>query len=56
MGGQTNDNKCSDKIVGNHGRVGEIINIGIATEMTDIAENDTALNAKTYDTDLAIKR
>ena len=42
-----------DKILGNHGRVGEIINIGIATEMTDIAaENDTALNAKTYDTDL----
>ena len=42
-----------DKIVGNHGRTGEIINIGIATEMTDIAaENDTALNAKTYDTDL----
>ena len=45
-----------DKIVGNHGRVGEIINIGIATEMTDIAaENDTALNAKTYDTDLGYK-
>ena len=42
-----------DKIVGNHGRTGEIINIGIATEKTDIAaENDTALNAKTYDTDL----
>ena len=38
------------------GRVGEIINIGIATEMTDIAaENDTALNAKTYDTDLGYK-
>tara|TARA_Y100001938_G_C8034274_1_gene402438 strand:+ start:797 stop:1081 length:285 start_codon:yes stop_codon:yes gene_type:complete len=42
-----------DKIVGNHGRTGEIINIGIATEKTDIAaENDTALNAKTYDTSL----
>ena len=42
-----------DKILGNHGRVGEIINIGIATEKTDIAaENDTALNAKTYDTSL----
>ena len=26
-----------DKIIGNHGRTGEIINIGIATEMTDIA-------------------
>ena len=44
-----------DKIVGNHGRVGEIINIGIATEANDIAaENDTALNAKTYDTDLGL--
>ena len=42
-----------DKIIGNHGRTGEIINIGIATEKTDIAaENDTALNAKTYDTSL----
>ena len=45
-----------DKIVGSHGRTGEIINIGIATETTDIAaENDTALNAKTYDTDLGYK-
>ena len=42
-----------DKIQANHGRTGEIINIGIATEANDIAaENDTALNAKTYDTDL----
>ena len=42
-----------DTIQGNHGRVGEIINIGIATEKTDIAaENDTSLNAQTYDTDL----
>ena len=42
-----------DTITANHGRSGEIINIGIATEATDIAaENDTALNAKTYDTDL----
>ena len=42
-----------DTIKANHGRSGEIINIGIATEATDIAaENDTALNAKTYDTDL----
>ena len=40
-----------DTIKANHGRTGEIINIGIATESTDIAaENDTALNAKTYDT------
>ena len=45
-----------DKIIGNNCRTGEIINIGIATEMTDIAaENDTALNAKTYDTDLGYK-
>ena len=37
-----------DTIKANHGRTGEIINIGIATEATDIAaENDTALNAKT---------
>ena len=42
-----------DTIKANHGRSGEIINIGIATEATDIAaENDTALNAKTYDTSL----
>ena len=41
-----------DTILGNHGRTGEII-IGIATEKTDIAaENDTSLNAQTYDTDL----
>ena len=31
----------------------EIVNIGIATEKTDIAsENDTSLNAQTYDTEL----
>jgi hypothetical protein len=42
-----------DTIRANRGRTGEIINIGIATEATDIAaENDTSLNAKTYDTDL----
>ena len=42
-----------DTILGNHGRTGEIINIGIATEKTDIAaENDTSLNAQTYDTTL----
>ena len=42
-----------DTIKGNHGRVGEIINIGIATEKKDIAaENETSLNAKTYDTSL----
>lgn len=42
-----------DTIVANKGRTGEIINIGIATEKNDIAaENDTSLNAKTYDTEL----
>jgi hypothetical protein len=42
-----------DIIEGNRGRVGEIINIGIATEKTDIAaESDNSLNAKTYDTEL----
>lgn len=42
-----------DTILGSHGRTGEVINIGIATEPNDIAaENDTALNAKTYDTEL----
>ena len=45
-----------DTIRDERGREGEIINIGIATESTDIAaENDTALNAKTYDTDLGYK-
>jgi len=42
-----------DKILANKGRIGEIINIGIATEVNDIAaENNTSLNAKTYDTKL----
>ena len=42
-----------DTIRDSRGREGEIVNIGIATEKTDIAaENDTALNAKTYDTEL----
>ena len=42
-----------DYVECNHGRSGTIINIGIATEKTDIAaENDTSLNAQTYDTDL----
>ena len=42
-----------DTIIANHGRTGKIINIGIATEPNDIAaENDTALNAQTYDTEL----
>ena len=42
-----------DYVECNHGRSGTIINIGIATEKTDIAaENDTSLNAQTYDTEL----
>ena len=42
-----------DTIRDKRGREGVITNIGIATEPNDIAaENDTALNARTYDTDL----
>jgi hypothetical protein len=42
-----------DYVYTKDGREGTIVNIGIATEKNDIAaENDTSLNAKTYDTDL----
>ena len=42
-----------DTIRDSRGREGENVNIGIATEKTDIAaENDTSLNAQTYDTEL----
>ena len=42
-----------DTIRDKRGREGELINIGIATEKSDVAaENDTSLNAQTYDTDL----
>tara|TARA_B100000925_G_scaffold289341_1_gene272024 strand:+ start:2123 stop:2368 length:246 start_codon:yes stop_codon:yes gene_type:complete len=42
-----------DYVHTNNGREGTIINIGIATEKNDVAaENETSLNAKTYDTDL----
>ena len=42
-----------DTIRDNRGREGVITSIGIATDPQDIAaENDTALNAKTYDTNL----
>ena len=42
-----------DKIEDKRGRQGVITNIGIATEVNDIAaENNTSLNAKTYDTKL----
>ena len=45
--------KLGDTIKDEKGREGEITNIGIATEKTDIAaENDNSLNAKTYDTEL----
>jgi hypothetical protein len=42
-----------DYVYTKDGSDGTIVNIGIATEKNDIAaENDTSLNAKTYDTDL----
>jgi hypothetical protein len=42
-----------DTIEDMKGRQGVITNIGIATEVNDIAaENKTSLNAKTYDTKL----
>ena len=42
-----------DKIEDNKGREGIITNIGIATEITDVAdENNQSLNAQTYDTEL----
>ena len=42
-----------DYVYTKNGREGTIVNIGIATEKNDVAaENDTSLNAKTYDTDL----
>ena len=45
--------KLGDIITDNRGRVGELINIGIAVRKEDIAaEDDTSLSAKEYDTDL----
>ena len=42
-----------DTIEDTKGRQGEIVNIGIATEKTDVAaESDNSLNAQTYDTEL----
>jgi hypothetical protein len=42
-----------DTIRDKKGREGEIVNIGIATEITDVAaENNTSLNAQTYNTQL----
>ena len=42
-----------DTIRDKKGREGELINIGIATEKSDVAAgNDTSLNAQTYDTEL----
>ena len=45
--------QLGDTIKDEKGREGEVTNIGIATEKTDIgAESDNSLNAKTYDTEL----
>ena len=45
--------KLGDIITDNRGRVGELINIGIAVRKEDIAaEDDTSLSAKEYDTGL----
>ena len=45
--------KLGDMITDDRGRVGELINIGIATEINDVAaELDTSANVKQYDTDL----
>ena len=42
-----------DTIEDTKGRQGEIVNIGIATEKSDVAaESDNSLNAQTYDTEL----
>ena len=43
--------KLGDVIRDNKGREGAIVNIGIATDPTDIA-GELGLNAKEYDTDL----
>ena len=45
--------KLGDIITDDRGRTGELINIGIATEKTDVAaELDTSASVKQYDTDL----
>ena len=45
--------KLGDIITDDKGRTGELINIGIATEKTDVAaELDTSASVKQYDTDL----
>ena len=44
--------KLGDMITDNRGRVGELINIGIAMEKGDVAaELDSSANVKQYDTD-----
>ena len=49
--------KLGDMITDDRGRVGELINIGIATEKTDVAaELDTSANVKQYDTELGYIR
>ena len=45
--------KLGDMITDNRGRTGELINIGIAVDKSDVAaEDDLSLSAKEYDTDL----
>tara|TARA_B100000900_G_C20209846_1_gene565345 strand:- start:218 stop:454 length:237 start_codon:yes stop_codon:yes gene_type:complete len=45
--------RIGDTIEDTRGRQGEIVNIGIATRVEDIAaEDDTSCNAQVYDTDL----
>ena len=45
--------RIGDTIEDNRGRQGEIVNIGIATEITDVAaENESSCNAQQYDTEL----
>ena len=45
--------EIGDTIQDERGRTGEITNIGIATDKTDIgAELETSLNAQRYDTEL----
>ena len=45
--------RIGDTIEDERGRQGELVNIGIATEKEDIAdESDTSCNAQVYDTDL----
>ena len=45
--------KLGDMITDNRGRTGDLINIGIAVDKTDVAaEDDLSFRAKEYDSDL----